>query len=343
MFKTSKIKKMRDRYRKFAYVSDIAGIVNSIGEMHGKGFLKQPKLNKNFVKQPDSPVFHENWFIEKIKDLVVAHPDNCKEYPFYGEKIFDEPLIGFIKGDDPLLEQYKDIIGPHHFTPYEIMKIQAESNGVKPPKASDLSVVSFTMPIIKETKKDNARKKKWPCERWAQTRRMGEMFSQVFVREIIVHLMENGILAIAPDVTPMFNKKRYPKVGWASPWSHRHMAYAAGLGTFGMQDFLITRNGVAHRVGSFVVNLQLEPNHERPADIHAWCLHRQGHSCLKCASRCPVNAIDKNGHDKERCYQHVKASTKYCIKNFKIFIYGCGLCATRVPCESGIPDGIESD
>jgi epoxyqueuosine reductase QueG len=105
-----------------------------------------------------------------------------------------------------------------------------------------------------------------------------------------------------------------------------------------MQDFLITEKGCAHRLGSFVVNLKLMPNRERPDDIHAYCLHYQGIPCLKCAARCPVNAITaENAHDKEACYQKVAKSLKYCNKNYHIFIYGCGLCATGVPCESGIP------
>jgi epoxyqueuosine reductase QueG len=149
--------------------------------------------------------------------------------------------------------------------------------------------------------------------------------------------MAGGVLAVSPDVTPMFNKKRYPGVGWASPWSHRHIAYAAGLGTFGKQDFLITEKGVCHRLASFVVNLRLAPNRKRPEDIHAWCLAAQGYSCMKCAARCPVNAITEERHDKETCYQKVKSTIPYCNSNYHIFIYGCGLCAAGVPCESGIP------
>ncbi|MDY6824326.1 MAG: hypothetical protein SWH68_11110 [Thermodesulfobacteriota bacterium] len=63
-------------------------------------------------------------------------------------------------------------------------------------------------------------------------------------------------------------KKRYPNVGWASPWSHRHIAYAAGLGKFGMHDFLITEKGCTHRLGSFVVHKKLQPNRQRSDDIH---------------------------------------------------------------------------
>lgn len=116
------------------------------------------------------------------------------------------------------------------------------------------------------------------------------------------------------------------------------MAYAAGLGTFGMHDFLITEKGAAVRFGSFVVNLKLEPNRQRPEDIHAYCRHYQGLECMKCAQRCPVKAITaEKAHDKETCAQRVGKSIPHCNKHYHIFIYGCGLCATGVPCESGIP------
>lgn len=330
-------KKLKDRYRRFPMFTDIGGMKSALGEMKGWGYPPQPELNKeNSVPAESLP--DEDWFIETITDKVVNHTENGMEYPFWREPVFQEPLVGFIRGDDPIFETYKTVIGSHHFTPCEIMKWQAEKNGVPAPDAADLSVVSFVMPLTEKTKADNRKEKTWPAERWAQTRLHGEMFSQLFVREIVGELMANGILAIAPDVTPMFNKKRYPNVGWASPWSHRHMAYAAGLGTFGMHDFLITEKGCAHRVGSFVVNLKLEPNRIRQEDIHAWCLQYQNESCMLCAKRCPADAIsEENAHDKETCYKHVAKSTRHCLKNYHIFIYGCGLCATRVPCESGIP------
>lgn len=336
-------RRMTTRYRRFSWLSDVAGIKSAIGEAKGKGFPKQPLLNRDYAPQDSDPMLDEQWFIDTIKDKIANHPDNSMEYPFYGEKLFDEPLVGFVRGDDPLMESYKDIIGPHHFTPVEIMQWQADKNGVPAPKAEDLSVVSFIMPLTRATKDENAAAKDWVSERWAQTRLIGEIFSQIFVREIATCLMDRGILAIAPDVTPMFNKKPYPKVGWASPWSHRHMAYAAGLGSFGMHDFFITEKGCAHRAGSFVVNLKLAPNCEKQADIHANCLQYQGISCLKCKSLCPVDAISaESAHDKETCMKRVAASTKYCNNNYHIFIYGCGLCAVGTPCESGIPKALQN-
>jgi len=98
----------------------------------------------------------EEWFIKTITDKILHHPENGMEYPFSDEPIFDAPLVGFVRGNDPIFNQYKEIIGPHHFTPFEIMKWQAENNGVQPPAPEDLSVVSFVMPITRHTKKDNA-------------------------------------------------------------------------------------------------------------------------------------------------------------------------------------------
>lgn len=333
-----KRKRMKNRYRRFSYLSDIEGMKNAIGEMRGLFFPHQPVLSRNPGLSEAGVLPDEEWFVKTLVRKIAGHPENGMEYPFFAEPIFDEPLVGFVRGDDPIFQQLKEIIGPHHFTPFEIMKWQAENNGVHPPPPEDISVVSFVMPLTANTRRDNTAATEWLSERWAQARLLGEIFSQTMVREIVTDLMNRGILAVSPDVTPNFNKKRYPEVGWASPWSHRHIAYAAGLGTFGMQDFLITEKGCAHRLGSFVVNLKLSPNRQRPDDIHANCLHYQGYNCLKCASRCPVNAITaERAHDKEMCYQKVAKSLKYCNKQYHIFIYGCGLCATGVPCESGIP------
>jgi len=329
---------MQSRYRRFSLIGDLGGIQSAVGEMRGLGYPKQPRLDKSCRARSGGPVFQEEWFEKTLREEIAAHPENTMEFPFYGERVFEEPLVGFVRGDDPIFQRFKRIIGPHHFTPAEIMAWQAGNNGVPAPAPEDISVVSVVMPVTPRTRRENAMQTDWPSERWAQTRLHGEIFSQTMVREVVAFLMDRGVLAVSPDVTPLFRKKRYPRVGWASPWSHRHVAYAAGLGTFGMQDFLITERGCAHRLASFVVNLRLQPNRQRPEDIHAYCLEYQGIPCLQCARRCPVGAIDAvTAHDKERCYQKVARSIRYCNRHYHIFIYSCGLCSTGVPCESGIP------
>ncbi len=329
--------KTQNKYRKFSYITDVLGIKTSLFDMYGIGFPKQPKLNKEYFKQNNGQKYDENWFINAINKTVLSHEANKLDYPFIEENIFDEPIVGFVKGDDPIFSEYKKIIGPFHFTPEEIMTWQANNNGVKAPKAEDIGVVSYILPISMKIKEDEQKQTNRLSERWAHARRSGEIFSQILAHEITSHLMDKGILAVVPDMTPMFNFKKYPDVGWASPWSQRHIAYAAGLGTFGINDLLITKKGTSHRCGSFVVNLKLEPDREREKDIHAYCLQYQGINCLKCKDRCPVNAVTENGHIKEECGKRVISSIKYCNKNYHIFIYGCGLCSTKIPCEFSIP------
>jgi hypothetical protein len=329
---------MKDRYRRFSFLSDIEGMKNAIGEMRGLFFPPQPALNRDAPSPSPDRGPDEAWFTRALREKIARHPENALEYPFFGEPIYEEPLVGFVAGDDPIFATLKEVVGPQHFTPWEIMRWQAEKNGVEPPPARELSVVSFVMPFTRKIREENAAATQWTSERWAQARLQGEIFSQGFVREIVTDLMRQGILAVSPDVTPLFHKKRYPGAGWASPWSHRHIAYAAGLGTFGIHDFLITEKGCAHRLGSFVVHRRLSPNRRRPDDIHAHCLHHQGIPCLQCARRCPVDAISaETAHDKEACYRRVARSLRTCNRRYHIFIYGCGLCATGVPCESGIP------
>lgn len=328
-------------YRRFSWFTDIPGLKTSIGDMLGIGFPKQPKLHPAVTSPDDIHRYDENWFKYTIEQKVLNHSANTLEYPFAGEKIFDKPIIGFVRGDDPIFYEFKKIIGPYHFTPEEIMAWQARNNSVEPPPAAELSVVSFILPIYKRTRDENAAKVDWTSERWAQTRRSGEIFSQTMVHEMVALLMKCGILAVAPDMTPMFHFKKYPERGWTSPWSHRHIAYAAGLGTFGKHDLLITEKGSAHRCGSFVVNLNLQPDRVRNPDIHAHCLQYQGINCLKCQARCPVDGISADGHDKDICGKRVINSMKYCNRHYHIFIYGCGLCSTSTPCESEIPKALQ--
>ncbi len=138
-----KRKKMKTRYRRFPFVSDLGGIKSAIGELRGMGYPRQPKLNTSITPEADanSPSYDEAWFVETIKGKIAGHAENGMEYPFYGERLFDEPLIGFIRGDDPIFHELKEIIVPHHFPPEEIMAWQAKKNTVDLPAAEEVGVV----------------------------------------------------------------------------------------------------------------------------------------------------------------------------------------------------------
>ena len=60
-------------------------------------------------------------FIEQeIKEFVRTSPDN--RLSFINDYIvWDEPLVSFADGDDPIFTEYKTIIAPGHLTPHEVL------------------------------------------------------------------------------------------------------------------------------------------------------------------------------------------------------------------------------
>ncbi|MFQ5381161.1 MAG: hypothetical protein ACE5EF_06020 [Dehalococcoidia bacterium] len=146
--------------------------------------------------------------------------------------------------------------------------------------------------------------------------------------------------AVAPLVSPLWKNHRSLKYGFASSWSERHAAYAAGLGTFGLCDGLITARGKAHRAGSVIVNSPIEPSERPYDDPHAYCLFHSDGSCGKCMKRCPIGAITEDGHNKELCNLYLDVTREYVTRHFGFEGYGCGLCQTSTPCEFRIPKSI---
>ncbi len=127
------------------------------------------------------------------------------------------------------------------------------------------------------------------------------------------------------------------------------MAYAAGLGTFGLSDGFITSKGIAIRAGSVVCNLAIPPSPRRYTGHYANCLYHTAGKCMACAKRCPAGAISEKGHDKNKCWDYLPAMKEIAGRMGKTEGYigqdymGCGFCQTGVPCENKIPqDGERS-
>lgn len=233
--------------------------------------------------------------------------------------------------------QLKQVIGTFHLTPQEALSKVSARNGDATVKADELGVISYVLPITDQTRRENARSKERPSERWANTRLFGEEFNGKLQNHIVSLLQQRGFQAVAPEQEDeLFRVFVDDKVGWTSVWSQRHMAFSAGLGTFGLSDGLITPVGKAHRVGSVVVSQALK-SVERSDDIHRDCLFYRGIDCRTCKKRCPVDAIDDNGHDKQACSEFVFKQIPIIKELYGIDIYGCGLCQTNVPCGKGIP------
>lgn len=272
------------------------------------------------------------WIASTIKEACRGVENNLKDGT--GEPAWAEPLVSFAKGDDPLWQQYKEVIDSQHWTPAEAFaQAYPQASGT----GQDLTVVAWVLPQTMATRAANRRQDRFPAEQWARSRIYGEAFNNHLRRRLVETLQARGYAAVAPMLVPAWSYVTSEKYTVVSTWSERHAAYAAGLGTFGLCDGLITPRGKAVRVGSVVVRLEVPPSPRPYTDHHAYCLFFANGACRACIDRCPVGAISGEGHDKVRCKAHLNETEQYVWTEFGFEGYGCGLCQTGVPCEAGIP------
>jgi len=247
---------------------------------------------------------------------------------------FERPLIGFAGFDDPLFVAYKEIIGDFHLTPRELF---AATFGAEPAAGT---VISWILPVAEAARKSNRYQADYPSREWSLTRNHGEAFNGMLRRHLTAWLTSQGARALAPQYAGQWRELPQTPKGRASTWSERHAAYAAGLGTFSLTDALITPKGIAHRCGSVITDLVLPPSPRSDKGYADNCLYYREGSCGACIGRCPVGAISFAGHDKERCCEYVYSTIPAAVAaEYGVTATGCGLCQTRVPCESGIPRG----
>lgn len=263
-----------------------------------------------------------------------AKTSSLNDLPGSGNvKIYDKPLVQFADGDDSIFAEFKKIIDPAHLTPREALAKVLQKNPKDLP--ARLSVISWILPFTQKIRESNRPQRQGPSRFWAIARHYGEKFNDALRGHLVATLTGRGYLAIAPVLAPFFRtefEKIGPK-GYRSNWSERHIAYAAGLGTFSLSDGFITERGIAHRCGSVVTDLPLPVSPRRARTPYANCLFYTGGKCRACVSRCPVGAITEKGHDKIKCREHFIINLNYLLKEYDVGTSGCGLCQTKVPCE----------
>ena len=248
------------------------------------------------------------------------------------EPYFDEPLVGYASASDPIFKRYKEIIGEFHLTPTEIFEKTFSAELTKG------TVICWILPISRHVRDSNRAEAQWPSLEWARTRTHGETCNDKLREHLVAFLATLGHKAVAPILSCGWKQFPSTPVGIASSWSERHAAYAAGLGTFSLNDGLITERGIAHRCGSVITDLLLTPSPVHVQSHTANCLFSRDGSCGRCIGRCPAEAITEAGHHKDKCRQYVyeqipsEVGDRYDVEG-----RGCGLCQTNVPCEDRIP------
>lgn len=253
--------------------------------------------------------------------------------------MWEEPLIGVAAGDDPYFDFLKTHIGAFHWSPADAFALKYKGEPAIDP--ARLRVVSMAFPQTMETKKTQLAETVCPSRNWIVSRGEWEPLLKTFSGRLVDSLAEIGIRAVSIDLQPEFHVVKTGPLGLASTWSHRHYAYAAGLGTFGLSDGLITEKGKAVRFTSLIIEAPLEITNREYSTPYEWCLYYKNGSCGKCVDRCPIQAITlEGGHDKDACLDY----EDYFAEHYwpegldrKNYILGCGLCQVGIPCQDKRP------
>ena len=255
---------------------------------------------------------------KKIKEYAVYDKTNfigegiAMSTECVGLRIFDEPLIGYASADD-------DIILSLVQNEEANMDIKIPTDWLPTAK----TVISLFLPYTESIRVSN-RGGGWPSNQWLHGRIEGHVQAENVAKFICEELKTNGYDAIVPAMDPSFEQNGT----FTSNWSERHIAYAAGLGTFSLSKGLISEKGVSGRYISIVTSMEIEPTERSYTKLTEYCT-----MCGKCVTNCPVDAISiDEGKSHEPCAIFLR-KTKAELNPY----YGCGKCQCDVPCEASIP------
>jgi epoxyqueuosine reductase len=222
-------------------------------------------------------------------------------------KMYRTPIVRFGSADNPLFLKLKEVVEEDHLLPQDLLL------GAK-------SVVSFFLPFKEEIVLNNKRNS-YVSREWA----VSYIETNKFINEIIQQMREN-LLKVGVNVSDNPVKMSYDKTKLISKWSQRHVAYICGMGTFGINNMLITDSGCGGRYGSFVIDKDLEYT---PTISDEYCLWKKNRTCNACVKSCPVGALTESSFDRFKCHERCVEVNNYYSDLEECDV--CGKCLTG-PC-----------
>jgi epoxyqueuosine reductase QueG len=251
-----------------------------------------------------------NKIIKTITSTIVYYETNNQL-----NKIWKEPIIEIISAKDENLKILKKVVSGEHFMPRDIL-----------PDAK--SIISFFIPFRENIVKSNINGT-MASEEWAIAYIKTNDLIKTINDKIEALMEQDGYKTGKIPATHNFDVKKL-----ISNWSHRHIAYIAGIGTFGINNMLITKNGCCGRFGSVIINYELNEYKHTP-ETKEKCLNKLKGICGICQKKCIVNAYENNTYNRHKCY-------KQCLDNaehHKKIGYAdiCGKCLVGLPCSTKEP------
>lgn len=259
--------------------------------------------------------------IEEIKAFVAKENATCTM-----GAIWQEPIAGFADAKGEYIEKLRDIVHPQHQMPEEVLD-------------DAKTVLCYFVPFEKWVAESNESECDGPNEtaqmaspQWAESYELTNAMMARLNEHIINFIHKLGYeTKTAPEAAVFYRDEVI------SHWSFRHLAYAAGLGTFGLNNMLITDKGCSGRYNCLVTNIDVEIDEPKKEET---CLYKKDGTCGACMVKCPAGAISPDGFDRHKCYEQ-------CLKNAEVYTgfgssydseeekYGsevCGKCIAGMPC-----------
>lgn len=252
---------------------------------------------------------------EDYTDVIIRFIQSyVEQYPGINQvpALWRTPLVGFADASDPYILNLPILIVKEHKLPQDFME-------------SPQVVISYFLPFQPELAKTNVGIEDHSASpAWAEAYGITNTMIERLNRELADEILSMGYRAAVPE-----------KVGklpglLVSNWSQRHLAYAAGLGTFGINNMLITERGCCGRYGSIVADIPVE---KTGAIKQENCLFKRNGSCKKCIKNCFAGALSEEGFDRKKC-------STACLKNREKYgVNVCGKCDVDIPCAFISPVG----
>lgn len=245
----------------------------------------------------------KDWIETRLKDFVrrfEARPEIATRWK--------TPLVAYADASDPLFEVFKEVVSPTHCMPEDFI-----------PEAK--TVIAYFLPFEAAIVHSNVGGR-LSSEAWGRAYIETNQLIGEINGDLSKALSEKGFQGTNMPATHNFDPTRL-----VSDWSHRHVAYAAGLGTFGLNNMLITEVGCAGRVGSIVTDLPLKPTPRLEIER---CAYKSKGTCGACVSACVHNALFFDRFDRHRCYEMCLENERH-LKHLGLADV-CGKCVAGMPC-----------
>ncbi|KNZ42753.1 epoxyqueuosine reductase [Acetobacterium bakii] len=257
---------------------------------------------------------------KKLEDLITEYVKSYKALK-HTETDWREPIIGFADAGDQLFSKLKEIIGPNHALPADIV-----------PNAK--SVIVFFLPFSKEIVKSNIGGEESSRE-WD----IACIETNNLINDLSRYLYE-AITEMGFNASLLPSTYNYDEEKLISDWSHRSVAYISGIGKFGIHNMLITKRGCCGRLGSVITDLELTPT---PRSEEEYCLYKVNGTCQKCLEKCVNLAFDQQDgevfFDRKKCNEQIYEKI---VPEYSIGLGdACGKCMCGMPCSFIIPRGIK--